>query len=657
MKHSQISILMLSVLATVSGLFSACSSDEDEALLQPSSKTVTVTAGIDTDATRIALGESDGSSTKVLWSPNEQIALVAGDASYTFTRSDEGTDNVASADFSYTGELPAFTSEAYFCYPATQPTSWATQPGTAEGLAQYMTLRADLPEGTDSYDGLNLHFIHETAVVKATLTHEIFKGKSVHFYLSGAGITTTSDALVGDAETGTVTAYFVVLEGGYELKIKAECGGVFYSVDLGYKDVYAGKLYKVSREHSQLTKEEYNSIMINDGQFVNSVLKTNLGSCTKIAFVTQSNTISEKILLTDANGISAYLVTNGDCLEIHTPVKEFEMIDGGCGSLFYDLSTITAIDFGTSFNTAGSTWMASMFHGCFSLASLDVSGFNTANVTTMDCMFAYCSSLTNLNLSNFNTDKVEYMGGMFRECTFSSLDLSNFNTANVKSMGSMFSGSTIVSLDLSNFNTEKVEDMGHMFRNCSSLKSLDISSFDTKSVTTMQMMFYECSSLASLDVSKFNTEKVADMYYMFYNCSSVKELDVSNFNTENVTNMYSMFSGCSSITSLDVSNFNTANVTNMGGMFCAIPLITSLNLSNFNTEKVTRMEGMFYGCSALVSLDISSFSFEAVTRYTRMFHDISADVSEDLSVTVNSAGKEWLLAKNLLLEKNMIVKE
>ena len=46
MKHSQISILMLSVLATVSGLFSACSSDEDEALLQPSSKTVTVTAGI-----------------------------------------------------------------------------------------------------------------------------------------------------------------------------------------------------------------------------------------------------------------------------------------------------------------------------------------------------------------------------------------------------------------------------------------------------------------------------------------------------------------------------------------------------------------------------------------------------------------------------------
>lgn len=543
MKHSQISILMLSVLATVSGLFSACSSDEDEALLQPSSKTVTVTAGIDTDATRIALGESDGSSTKVLWSPNEQIALVAGDASYTFTRSDEGTDNVASADFSYTGDLPAFTSESYFRYPATQPTSWATQPGTAEGLAQYMTLRADLPEGADSYDGLNLHFTHETAVVKVTLTHEAFKGKSVHFYLSGAGITTTSDALVGDAETGTVTAYFVVPEGGYELKIKAECGGFFYSVDLGYKDVYAGKLYKVSREQSQLTKEEYNSIIINDGSAVNSTLKKNLGTCTKIAFVARSNITSENILLTDANGVSAYLVTNGDCLEIHTPGERFEPASDGCKNLFAGLSTITTIDFGDCFDTENAELMSGMFNVCSSLISLDLRCFNTEKVVNMTNMFYGCSSLTSLDLSSFKAPILGFTRQMFYRC------------------------SSLKSLDLSNFNTENVTSMEWMFSGCSSLVSLNISNCKTDNVTTMNEMFSDCSSLTSLDLSSFNTGKVTNMSHMFAGCSSLTSLNVSSFSTANAMYMDAMFAKCSSLTSLDLSNFIFTSGVDVDNMF------------------------------------------------------------------------------------------
>lgn len=545
MKHSQISILMLSVLATVSGLFSACSSDEDEALLQPSSKTVTVTAGIDTDATRIALGESDGSSTKVLWSPNDQIALVAGDASYTFTRSDEGTDNVASADFSYTGDLPAFTSESYFRYPATQPISWATQPGTAEGLAQYMTLRADLPEGADSYDGLNLHFTHETAVVKVTLTHEAFKGKSVHFYLSGAGITTTSDALVGDAETGTVTAYFVVpVESEpYELRFIAECEGTFYSAEIGYKDVYAGKLYKVNREQSQLTKEEYNSIIINNGSAVNSTLKKNLGTCTKIAFVSRSNTTSENILLTDANGVSAYLVTNGDCLEIHTPVERFEPASDGCRNLFAGLSTIATIDFGDCFDTENAELMSGMFKVCSSLISLDLRCFNTEKVVDMTSMFNGCSSLTSLDLSSFKAPILGTTRQMFYRC------------------------SSLKSLDLSNFNTENVTSMEWMFSGCSSLVSLNISNCKTDNVTTMNYMFSDCSSLTSLDLSSFNTGKVTNMSHMFAGCSSLTSLNVSSFSTANAMYMDAMFARCSSLTSLDLSNFIFTSGVDVDNMF------------------------------------------------------------------------------------------
>ena len=59
--------------------------------------------------------------------------------------------------------------------------------------------------------------------------------------------------------------------------------------------------------------------------------------------------------------------------------------------------------------------MSSMFYGCSSLKTLNLSNFNTYNVTNMIYMFAKCSSLTELNLSNFNfnINNVTNMHGMF----------------------------------------------------------------------------------------------------------------------------------------------------------------------------------------------------------------------------------------------------
>ena len=57
--------------------------------------------------------------------------------------------------------------------------------------------------------------------------------------------------------------------------------------------------------------------------------------------------------------------------------------------------------------------MNSMFSGCSSLISLDLSNFNTINVTNMKGMFNECSSLISLDLSNFNTINVIDMFIMF----------------------------------------------------------------------------------------------------------------------------------------------------------------------------------------------------------------------------------------------------
>ncbi|MBR2229261.1 MAG: BspA family leucine-rich repeat surface protein [Prevotella sp.] len=188
---------------------------------------------------------------------------------------------------------------------------------------------------------------------------------------------------------------------------------------------------------------------------------------------------------------------------------------------FYECSNLTTINGIENLNTANVTEMHSMFYGCSSLTSLDVSNFNTANVTDMSCMFYGCSGLTSLDMSNFNTANVTDMGGMFSGCSgITSLDLSNFNTANVMFMGYMFSGcSGITSLDLSNFNTANVKIMDHMFSGCSGITSLDLSNFNTANMRFIEEMFSNCSGLTTIYCN--DTWSCPYSTNMFKDCTSL----------------------------------------------------------------------------------------------------------------------------------------
>ena len=243
-----------------------------------------------------------------------------------------------------------------------------------------------------------------------------------------------------------------------------------------------------------------------------------------------------------------------------------------CSGMFRNFNNLITINFNNNFNTSNVTNMTSMFNGCSTLTSLDLSSFNTSNATIMSFMFQKCSSLT--------------------------------------------------TLDLSNFNTSKVTTMQYMFMDCSSLTSLDLSNFDTSKVTTMEGVFMDCSSLTSLDLSSFNTSKVTNMIYMFDNCSSLTNLDLRSFNTVNVTNMSCMFQKCSSLTSLDLSGFNTSKVINMSYMFDNCSSLTNLDLRSFNTSKVTKMSSMFYNCNKLQT-EINIMN--TIEYYSSMFNNALTD--------------------------------
>ncbi|MCD8039243.1 MAG: DUF285 domain-containing protein [Lachnospiraceae bacterium] len=107
--------------------------------------------------------------------------------------------------------------------------------------------------------------------------------------------------------------------------------------------------------------------------------------------------------------------------------------------------------------------MGSMFYGCSSLTSLDLSGFDTSSVIYMSGMFHGCSNLTSLDLNSFNTSNVTTMAFMFYECkNMTSLKLSNFDTSNVTNMMYMFACDSLESLDLSNFDMTNVTDVSSM---------------------------------------------------------------------------------------------------------------------------------------------------------------------------------------------------
>ena len=112
------------------------------------------------------------------------------------------------------------------------------------------------------------------------------------------------------------------------------------------------------------------------------------------------------------------------------------------GSLFKEFTALTVINNLENLNTANTTNISSMFDGCSSLTTLDLSSFNTAKVTQLQVMFNGCSSLTTLDLSSFNTASVTNMNKMFYDC--SSLESiyvgDGWSTANVNSSDGMFYG-------------------------------------------------------------------------------------------------------------------------------------------------------------------------------------------------------------------------
>ncbi len=344
-------------------------------------------------------------------------------------------------------------------------------------------------------------------------------------------------------------------------------------------------------------------------------------------------------------------------------------------------------------NTSEVTDMTSMFFGCSSLTSIDVSHFDTRKATSMHSMFRN-SGITSLDLSNFETWDVVLMSSMFQDCSsLQTIYVSDgWGTASLTDNGSyMFEGctnlvggagteydedvtdATYARIDgdddnqgyltykgvyavlddegtLTYYNDglrdqregkiynlgggiapgwNTMSDHGYL-----SIKAAVVDpSMATARPTSTRLWF------ASLNVSEIkgleyiNTSETTDMFAMFKGCAA-KNLDLSHFDTRKVTDMNTMFAGCSSLTELDLSNFDTRNVTNMTSMFEFCSNLKSVDVSSFNTENVTWTQSMFRGCESMQVIDLYNFNTANVRYIGFMFRDCS-------ELTTILVGDEW----------------
>ncbi len=347
---------------------------------------------------------------------------------------------------------------------------------------------------------------------------------------------------------------------------------------------------------------------------------------------------------------------------------------------------ITTVNFDNSFDQYhGLTSTKNMFKGLSNLTTIkNISRLHTENVTNMYSMFDGCSSLTSLDLSSFNTGNVTIMSSMFYGCSrLTSLNLSGFNTENVTMMNSMFYGcNRLTSLNLSGWNTAKVTNMAGMFRDCSSFTYLDLSSFNTANVTKMTSMFQDCSNLATIYVGmEWSIAGLTDSgNNMFLGCTSLVGGLGTTYDANHVdaayahndagsvlpgylswASAYAVLSTDSKTLSFyydklketregtkyslrwtstelpgwtDASNGNQ-NITTVNidpsmadyhalkiakGMFFNLGFLRTINgLEYLDTRNVTDMSFMFTLCQGLTTLDLTHFNVGKVTDMHDMF--------------------------------------
>ncbi len=145
------------------------------------------------------------------------------------------------------------------------------------------------------------------------------------------------------------------------------------------------------------------------------------------------------------------------------------------------------------------------------IVTIDVTGWNLGNVKRLDNAFEFCSSLQNIvGLEHLNVSNITSFYSMFHGCvSLETVNVTGWDTSNIKNMNMMFTNcrklKTIIGLNT--WNTSNVTKMNQMFMDCKMIDTLDLSDWDVRNVDNMNGMFQGCIHLTLLKILNWEVSK------------------------------------------------------------------------------------------------------------------------------------------------------
>ncbi len=234
--------------------------------------------------------------------------------------------------------------------------------------------------------------------------------------------------------------------------------------------------------------------------------------------------------------------------------------------MFRDCSNLATIDFGDNFTTAYALYINSMFEGCSSLTSLGKLQLHLTRVQGNTLYYEYglcnlfkgCAKLENIEfLTPYKSasTNVYTAKSMFEGCeSLTTIDLTGFATEDFKTVDNMFSGcknlTRIICVDADDTQKFTLANATHaagLFNGCEKLVSLaDDFVLDLSNIST----------------AKYVSTVVGSTENMFNGCSSLTELNFEAGITSNVTDVSGMFNGCIGLTNhtIDLTGFDFTGV-------------------------------------------------------------------------------------------------
>ena len=301
-----------------------------------------------------------------------------------------------------------------------------------------------------------------------------------------------------------------------------------------------------------------------------------------------------------------------------------------CPQIFNNCTALTDIIFPNGFlrgctsNTEGAS---SLFSGCTSLQTIDVSNWDVSNVITLSSIFSKCSKLTNIiGIETWDTSNVTSVSNMFRECT--SLNsfpaIENWNMSKCYTFDYMFFQAGCSGTFRPNWNLASLGNSGGngITRIFAEMKGTADTIIDLSNCTVpennpvIKAVGYVFSDNPYLTQVKFpNNLKLRSMDAMFSNCIRLTSVDLTPLDLSECGSMSRAFYGCTSLTSLDLSGIDMVSISRDYSNMCNG--CTNLSIILPSTIKGTSFNAMFKGCISLTDLRGTTFEDTVETNPER----------------------------------------